>query len=167
MKSLIAATFLFYGLFFTPSLKSQSPATAPENLPDFKFQSVLSTPFTPENLAKKKPVIVVYFDPDCDHCQKQATWIAEKIESFNSINLIFVSWAEQTANLKFAETYFGKVKEKVTPGMLNFTKDADYKIDSWFGYSEVPSIYIYGSDWKHKQSFKKETTVEDLLKWAK
>ena len=149
------------------SAQNDFPYEGPVDVPVFSFQSVLGTPVTKESLVKNKPVIVIFFDPFCDHCQQQSTWIAGAIEKFSGINLLFVTWETKEETMKFAEKYFGAVKTKVVPGMLNFSLDTQYKIDKWFGNSPVPSIHIYGKDWKHTQSFFNETAIEELLKWAK
>ena len=39
-------------------------------IPPFKILRPDSTYFTPANLEKNKPVMIIYFSPDCSHCQK-------------------------------------------------------------------------------------------------
>ena len=164
--SIFTLLFLFPFLLFAQHEENKSIYKGPVDLPDFAFRSAAdSSAFTCTRLVKGKPVVVIFFDPDCDHCQQEATWISEQIEKFSKINLLFVSWGEMKPIRGFAEKYFSKVK--ITPGMINFTKDTQYKIDKWFGDSPVPSIHIYGSDWKHRQSFFNETGVEEILKFAK
>ena len=172
MKNIFPKTSIFIlglALLFSQKVNAQNdfPYEGPADLPVFTFQSVLGTTVTRETLVKTKPVIVIFFDPNCDHCQQQSTWIAGAIEKFANINLLFVTWENKEETIKFAEKYFGAVKTKVAPGMLNFSLDTQYKIDKWFGNSPVPSIHIYGKDWKHTQSFFNETAIEELLKWAK
>ena len=170
MKSKIFSLWITVTILGFQVLTAQTAENSykgPADLPEFTFQSVLGAPVTKETLVKNKPVIVVFFDPSCEHCQQEATWIAAEIEKFAGINLLFVSWGKKEDIIGFAEKYFGAVKNKVAPGMLNFTMDTKYKIDAWFGDSPVPSIHIFDKTWKHSQSFFNEAAVVELLKWAK
>ena len=129
---------------------------------DFHFKDIKGEDFSPRNLPLGEPVIVLYFDPDCDHCQMQSKWITEQKELFKGISLVFVSWAEMD-DLK---AFPGKHLPGIT-GNVFITKDDQYKIDEYFGYSEVLSIYVYNSKWVRTASFKGETKPEILVKFAK
>jgi hypothetical protein len=131
-------------------------------LPDFSFTSTSGKPVTKASLPKGQPVIVFYFDPDCDHCQLQSKMINDKIaenkDFFKGITFLFVSWGEMEAIKQFPVKHL--------PGLTSpnfFTKDEQYKFDSYFGYSEVPSIYVYDRYWVRTGSFKAETKPENLV----
>jgi hypothetical protein len=130
-------------------------------LPDFSFIDVNGKAVTKATLPAGQPVIVFYFDPDCDHCQLESKWISEKKEWFKGITLLYVSWAEIEAIKEFP----GKHLPGMTGNVL-FTKDKDYKFDTYFGYSEIPSIYVYNRSWVRTASFKAETKPEYLVKFA-
>lgn len=130
-------------------------------LPDFSFTDVNGKTITKASLPAGQPVIVFYFDPECDHCQLQSKWVAANKEWFKGITFLYVSWAEIEAIKEFP----GKFLPGVT-GPIYFTKDQDYKFDSYFGYSEIPSIYVYSRNWVRTASFKAETKPEFLVKFA-
>jgi hypothetical protein len=52
-------------------------------------------------------------------------------------------------------------------GDVYVTKDTQYKMDDWFGYSETPSIYVYNNKWVRTASFHEETKPEILVKFAR
>ena len=83
-------------------------------------------------------------------------------ELFKGMTLVLVSWAEVDAIKAFPAKYFVGY-----PGTLLVTKDTEYKIDKWFGYSETPSIYVYNKTYKRTASFKDEVEAEILVKFAK
>jgi hypothetical protein len=131
-------------------------------MPAFKFYDVNNKPVTPASLPFGKPSIFFYFDPDCDHCQLISKWIVEQKALFKGITLVLVSWAEMDAIKAYPAQYL--------PGLTNpvfVTKDKDYMIDKWFGYSETPSIYVYNNKGKRTASFKDEVRPEILVKFAK
>ncbi len=132
------------------------------DLPQFAFELPDGSTLTPAVLPQQ-PVIVFYFDPDCDHCNKQAKMVSENPDLFKGITMIWVSWAmEIEYNVNFFKKYFMEMPNKVY-----MARDTQFSIDTWFGYSEVPSIYVYNKARKRTASFETETDCELLVKFAK
>jgi peroxiredoxin len=165
---------LFFALLFSVSLavaqaqpeqhvsKGNTNEAIGSLIPDFTFYDMAGKPVTRLNLVPNKPTIFFYFDPDCDHCQYIATGIQTHKDLFKGITMVLVSWAEVEQIKAFPAKYLAGY-----PGTLLVTKDKDYKIDKWFGYSETPSIYVYNKQYKRTASFKDEVGPEILVKFAK
>jgi cytochrome oxidase Cu insertion factor (SCO1/SenC/PrrC family) len=132
-----------------------------QQLPPFDFEGTDGNRVTPANVAEGKPVIVFYFDPFCDHCQKQAGWINDNATMFKDITLLWVAYAEIKDIKAFPEKYLPKVDSKIV-----FANDDKYQFDNYFGYSTVPSIYVYNSKHVRTASFKSETLPATLLRFA-
>ena len=166
MKKLIGCFFL--ALFLAAGLSAQdhnlTGDTQPEPgdnapFPDISITQPNGTVLTKDGLIQNRPIIVFYFDPDCDHCQQQAMWVVEKILDFRGTQMVWISWGELEMIQGFADKYFaGGAKS------IRFGKDTNYAFDNWFGYSEVPSIYVYNAQWQRIASFKHETKAENILK---
>ena len=76
------------------------------HLPTFSLLLTDSTTqYTNLNIEKGKPTVIVYFSPDCSHCQADAKNIAEKLDSLNDINFIWCSSHELTKIKEFAIKY--------------------------------------------------------------
>lgn len=170
MKYRFTTLIFFLGMLLSFNLHAQDEKKANVNtnekigeaLTDFSFEIPTGKRLTKENLPADQPVIFFYFDPDCDHCNKQAAMLKEKPHLFEGVTLVWVSWAEtHQLNIDFAKKYFMNMGTEVY-----VVKDVDYAIDTYFGYSEVPSIYVYNREWKRTASFKAETFPEILVKFA-
>jgi cytochrome oxidase Cu insertion factor (SCO1/SenC/PrrC family) len=146
----------FSSLFLCSNLSAQD---TPPILRPFKFYDLTGKPFTNANLKPNTALIAVYFSPDCDHCQQQAKWIQEKSTDLKNCQLLWITDYDEPAGIKeFQAKYLPKV---AVP--MYFVQDKDYKIDSYFGYSEVPSIYIYTSKGQLATKLRKETPVSGLI----
>lgn len=131
-------------------------------LPDFKFEKTDGTWITKGDLPADQPVIVFYFDPFCDHCQKEAGWITENQDLFKGITLLWASWGEMKDIVEFPKKYLPGVG-----GDLYITRDTEFAFDNYFGYSEIPSVYVYNKEWARTASFNAETKPEILVKFAR
>lgn len=151
---------LAFGQDKKPNVNTQEGIGAP--LPEFAFQLPDKSWLTPAVLPENQPVIVFYFDPFCEHCNLEAGWVKENADLFKGITLIWVSWAEKVEdNVDFFKKYFMEMPTKVY-----VAQDVNYKIDDYFGYSEVPSIYVYNAARARTASFKAEVEPEILVKFA-
>jgi peroxiredoxin len=137
------------------SVRAQSP------LPEFSFESMDGKAFTLENLDQTRSVLLMRFDPYCDHCDQQAEWIAEAADQFENIQLVFVSYLdEQEAIEAFRERHFGE--SGLTE--LYFLRDPNYQFEEFFGYTDDSlNIYLYQPGKKKLKYFGEEQAADILL----
>src|SRR4051794_20050797 len=50
-----------------------------------------TTKYTKENVPKKKPVLLMLFSPDCEHCQHEAEQLVANKEAFKDIYIIMAA----------------------------------------------------------------------------
>lgn len=119
--------------FFLPSVQAQKV------IPPFSFNGTLGKPVTFNDMPKGKTLFVLYFSPDCDHCNKQASLIQAELQRFDNAAFLWVNAFNEMAEVKaFEQKYFSG-----RAGQFFFAKDDDFRFDSYFGDSQVPSIYVY------------------------
>ena len=162
IRPLVALLLAFAALALTPAPAAAQSSTPPKLMPAFQFVRTTGQLFTRQNLAPGKATLIVFFDPFCDHCQTQATWIKNEVAKFATAEILWVSTEESAAIAKFQSQYFpGNVAN------IHFLKDKDYKFDEYFGYSEVPTMLVYDSKGNFVMKFTKETSVAELMKLLK
>ena len=55
---------------------------------------------------RQKPTVIIYFNPDCEHCQYEATEISRHAEQFGNANTILITPEPLVKKVKaFAQTY--------------------------------------------------------------
>lgn len=146
---------LFFG--FQQVLTAQSP------IPDFQFLNLDGESFTQAQLPQDQPVFIMRFDPYCDHCDQQASWIAEAEESFKDVHMVFVSFLDEVEAIQdFQQRHFGETQLE----HMYFLRDPDYQFEEYFGYTdESLVIYLYQPGKKSLKYFGKEQPAEVLLKF--
>jgi peroxiredoxin len=101
--------------------------------------------------------VFVLFQPDCDHCQKEAIQFEQHLEELKDYTLYFISSSPMENIMNFAKTFNLDEKENVkfvwtsTDGVLHH-----------YGPIQTPSVYIYSSG-KLKKAFKGQTEIENIL----
>lgn len=107
----------------------------------------------------EEKIVVVLFQPDCDHCQREAVQIGENLEAFKDYTLYMVSSSEWQEIESFASAYGLPKSERV-----RYVTATVQDIVGNFGSVPTPSLYIYNGG-KLIQSFNGEVAIEVVLKY--
>ena len=63
-----------------------------KGLPAFDILQVNGSHFKVADLKKGQPVMLVYFDPDCDHCVLFAKELVKQIDAFSNVEIVMISY---------------------------------------------------------------------------
>lgn len=130
-----------------------------QTFPKFLLYTLDGKPYTDKDLPPtSRGRIVFFFDPYCDHCQKQATFLRQDAAKLQGIQLIWVSTETEEALKKFQKEYLSDL-----PGVV-LLRDKDFRFDSFFGYSVAPTIYVYDRAGKLKAIHREEVPTPTLLR---
>jgi thiol-disulfide isomerase/thioredoxin len=97
-----------------------------------------STLFCSMQITKDKPVILMYFHPECDLCISKVQQIQQISEISGDIQWILVSFAEKDTLMKFMETY-----QLTDISNLVVLVDFQLSLHDHLQLASIPAIYIY------------------------
>lgn len=153
MRPLILLPGILLSLYAQP--EKYPPA---REFPRFLLYTLDGQPFTDKDLPPpQRGRLVFFFDPYCDHCQKQAALLRENISALKDIQQIWVSTETADAIKKFQETHLKGIPNTFV------LRDKDFKFDSFFGYSVAPTIYVYDRAGKLRAVHREEVPLSRLL----
>lgn len=131
-----------------------NPATV-SDLPNMVITKLDDTRLLVKDLKGK--VILVLFQPDCDHCQRETKEIQENLAAFKDYTLYFISNYPSEVLRKFAQDY----KLAFEPNVVFATTSLDDILNT-LGPQPSPSLYIYDEHGRLVKSFLGETKVENI-----
>ena len=77
------------------------PYQKDSTLPEFKMLETDSTTwFNSDQLPKNRPVVIVYFNPECGHCQLTAHELMEKKEQFKDAFFVWITYRATMDEIK-------------------------------------------------------------------
>lgn len=106
--------------------------------------------------------VLVFFQADCDHCQREAQEFERNLEAFGGATLYFVASGPVAEIKAFAETY--KLYDRPN---VHFAFTPAINVLNTYGPISAPSIYIYSEDHKLVKGFNGETPIERIIAAAK
>ena len=105
-----------------------------------------------------KKAVIVFFRPDCDHCQREAEQIKENLLSFKNYVIYFISADPIDQIEKFASSYELKEQPNVVFGWT-----ASENILSNYGSISAPALYIYSDHHQLVKAFDGEIPIGTVL----
>jgi len=144
MKNTIYLIILL--LFVSFKVEAQISSQPPSQLiPHFQFFQFNNTPFTDNDLPKGKITLIMFIDPDCDHCQHAISTIGKQYSSFKKINIFLISVYGFDKINEFMTTFGSKLKGKKNVIIL---QDKLQQFISKFHPLRYPAMFLYSSEKK-------------------
>ncbi|MEJ7679769.1 MAG: redoxin domain-containing protein [Segetibacter sp.] len=147
-------------------------ATAPQDtlapyqktpyIPSFKIQMPDSSWFSKTNLQSKTPTLILYFSPDCGHCQIETEELLSKIKEFNDLQIVMITSRPFEDMANFAEHY----KIKRFPAIKIGTDPARY-VTRFYDVKFTPFSALYDKKGMLVKVYEKEIDMEELISLVK
>ena len=163
MKLFIAVGFILFNISSLAQTDTLQPKLPPfmklPEVPSYKILLMDSATYAYKyQLKKNKPVVVVYFSPDCDHCQQETRRITDSMQLLKNIQFVFVSYAPFPQLKKFYEEYgLNRFKNVI------YGRDEQFFFPRFYDVKFTPFVAVYGPDWKLIRVFEGGSTVAKLL----
>jgi peroxiredoxin len=140
------------------SKKESTAAEKPSALPSFMMtlttgQQLMSNTL-PGNL------ILIFYNPECDHCQREAEAIRKEIEQFRDHSIYFIAASPIETISQFARDY-----DLTGYSNVVFAKAEIPDVIREMGSIGTPALFIYSKDKQLIKKFDGETKVEEIIKF--
>ena len=156
-KTELSGHFAFLLAFLL--LLTHSKNAVAQTIPPFRMQLTNGKNFTAKNVSQTKPVIIIYFAPDCEHCRNLIKAVLSKSQNFRNAQVILVSFEPLTMIISFEKEF----DLKKYPNILCGTETPTFYFKNLFNLVHTPFTALYDKRGKLVISYKEETPVEDLI----
>jgi thiol-disulfide isomerase/thioredoxin len=152
MKAIILFSFLFITLFSRAQV-------AKDQLPSFKMTLHDGSHFSSGTLKKNTPVILIYFAPDCGHCQVLMKEFFKRVKDFDKAEVVMVTFKPLPEVAQFVKDY------KITRYKNIFVgrEDPIFFFRYFYDLVNTPFTALFDKKGKLVQSYKVETPVPELV----
>jgi len=147
---------------------AQKPDTVrhPKPIPAFRLLTTDSVWFTPANLKKGKPVIIIYFMPDCTHCQRLMYELKPKMDQLKNVQIVMVTFSLKY-DIRAIREFYRDYDLKKYPNFTIGTEGTNILVQNYYGVRSTPFIAMYHGDGKWAEYIDKVPKVEQVLADAK
>jgi peroxiredoxin len=126
-------------LLVTINVSAQVPA---QTIPAFTFKKLNKGTFSNRDLEPGKLLFFIFFDTECDHCQRSITYIGQHYHEFKKTAIYLISLDSVAKIIGFMNKYGSKLKDKKNVTILLDTQDEFIRK---FGPRKYPSLFLYSA----------------------
>ena len=157
--SIKTTTFLAGATIYFLATVLFSPPVLSQSLPPFKMYRSDKTIFNAAELPKTKPVVLIYFDPDCEHCQILMKEFFQKIDAFKNVEILMVTFKPIEEVAAFEKLNHTQKHSNIIVG----TEGLGFYLRNYYGLVTMPFTALYDKKGHLNYSYRKETLVDDLI----
>ncbi len=117
-----------------------------------------SSLYTNENIKKNLPFVLMFFSPDCDHCQTETKELLTYKQELKGIQILMVSVAPYNEIKNFFETFQLSSMPNVKLG-----QDVNFRLGSIYKIRTYPSIFVYDKNGTLAKAFVGNIGVPSIL----
>jgi thiol-disulfide isomerase/thioredoxin len=164
LKNIISTLAAVLLSFAAMAQKDSSAATLPCYLtvPVFNITAVPdSNVYASTTLQKNKPVVIIMFSPDCEHCQNETKELLAWRKEIKDLQIIMVSTAPYIKVNEFYQDYNIAALPNVKMGC-----DIEYKLALVFRAATYPAVYVYDSKGVLSKAYIGGAAIPDIIKAA-
>ena len=140
MKAEFSLLILVCGTVFHSNICAQVPA---KTLPDFEFSKLDNSSFTKQNMVRGNISFFMFFDPDCEHCQRAIKNIDSQYRSFEKVAVYLISQDSEEKMKGFLNHYTKHLKSNKNVVLLMDTKS---QFIVKFKPRRYPAMFLYSTD---------------------
>ena len=131
-------------LMITFSLNGQTDSIQPPykkfpTPPPFKLLLTdSSTYFTKADLEKKKPLLLIVFSPDCDHCKHETEELLKNIDKFKKVQIVMATYYTVSEMKNIYDDFQLNRFENIVVG-----KDINFILAPFYNMRSMPFLAFY------------------------
>jgi hypothetical protein len=150
---------LLLSLLFTSLLLSAQSG----KVPPFQMVQANGKIFRAQDLPMGKPILLVYFSPECDHCVTMLNDFFKQAGSFQKASVAFITFLPIDKVSKFLKDY-GVANH---PNMYAGTEGSTFFVRNYFRLKETPFAALYTKNGDLVVSYEKNVNIKALAEKLK
>lgn len=159
MRSSFYKVTIYISFFITSLLINENLLSQSTSLPSFKLDQANGTVFNSQRIVAGKPVLMVYFSPECDHCIVFMKDFFKRANEFKKLTVLFITYLPLDRVVKFASDYNILKYPNITLG----TEGMKFIVRNHYGIQNMPYAVVYNKDRKFIAKYEREIPIDDIL----
>ena len=132
-------------------------------IPPFSMTLSNGQYFNAARMPKGKPVLLIYFDPECEHCHTLMNSYFNQPALFENAEVVMVTFKPLSELQAFVQSY----QVHKYPNIKVGTEGKTYYLSIYYRMQSMPFVALYNKNGKLIASYQKDVPFEALRKKLK
>ena len=134
-----------------------------QTIPSFNIHRIPdSSNYSNKNIQKNKPFIVMFFSPECEHCQKELKELMVNKRQFKNIPILMLSPANYGEIKKFYKDFSVSKMPNIT-----IAHDDNMTLSKLYQLRTFPTMFVYNRMGRLVKTFISNVSIPDILQAVK
>lgn len=121
-----------------------------------------STLITKDQLKKNQPVLIMFFSPECNHCQKQMEDILARMDDLKKVQIVLATYRPMEELVSFQDKYKLANYANIQSG-----RDTKYFIQPFYKVKNLPYLALYNKKGNLITTYEGNVSVDKLVEGLK
>lgn len=140
-------------------LLSSATQSQSNKVPPFKITQADGKVFFAGNLPLGKPIVIIYFSPDCEDCQQLTKELLKRINEFKNASIAMITSQPQDMVKQFISEYHLDKYSNIFIG----TEEDSYFVGKYYRVGQLPFMTLYNKNGDLIKIYDKGLSIDDLL----
>lgn len=140
-----------------------SATAQPHKLPPFQMMQANGKLFKAEQLPIGKPILLIYFSPGCDHCEKLMNSFVKNKDTFNNTSVAMITYYPVAAVRNFVKQFGLQKYSNIYVG----TEGNPFFIKKYYNLTTLPFMALYTKNGDLVQKYYSEKDIGLLIRQLK
>ncbi|MGN6339587.1 MAG: TlpA family protein disulfide reductase [Ginsengibacter sp.] len=155
--------FLFLTSLFAVATLLITQRAPAQTIPEFKVKLTTGASVSSTKASHQKPLLLIYFAPDCDHCRKLMDELFPKMNALKNTEILMVTFESLNDVAWFENHYHTKNYPNIKVGV----EQPVFFLKNYYRLEHTPFTALFDKNGKLLVSYKEFTPVGELMKWVK
>jgi hypothetical protein len=153
----------FFSLAFFTLIISMNGFSQSGKVPPFRIMQTDGKVFLAGNLPMGDPIIIIYFSPDCEDCQKLIEGLIFRMNDFKNASIVMITYLP----LKNVSQFVIKNKLNTYSNIFIGTEASSLFVRNYYNVISFPFISLYNMNGDLIKIYREECSLDDLAKQLK
>jgi hypothetical protein len=157
MKYFLALAFSITTIIGLQAQAVQKPAK--KGVPPFDIQMVNGQHYKSSDLRKDQPLMLIYFDPTCEHCHTFINELLNKISLFKEVQIVMITYVP----LDELKSYMSGSELSRQPGIKVGTEGTTFVVRYFYNIMQFPYVALHNTDGTLISTYERKVPDPEVL----
>ena len=129
----------------------------------FRITMTNGSVFKAENLPVGKPIVLIYFSPECEDCQKMTEEMLKRMNDFKKASIVMVTYLP----VETVKPFIARFSLNMYPNIYVGTEGSSFIVRYYYNITTFPFIAFFNKNGDLIKSFNKEGNIDDMANIVK
>lgn len=155
---------IFYILIWLVILTSSKTNAQSGKVPPFRMIQSNGEIFMAESLPFGKPILIIYFSPECDDCQQLTNELLSRIKDFKVVSIAMITYMSVASVTQFVSRNKLDMYSNIYVG----TEGSSLFVKNYYNIEQFPFMVLYNKNGDLIKKYNsKEINLDDLFERLK